>query len=68
MTRHTDHLLLRRELSCPICGNYKGAGKVMCSPCHIELEAGSDDERDYIESQLDGAESRLEMEETQGIW
>lgn len=68
MTRHSDHPLLRRELSCPICSGYKGAGKVMCSPCHVELECGSDDERDYTEGQLDAAEQKLEMEETWGIW
>lgn len=68
MTRHPDHPLLRREISCPVCNAYKGGGKVMCSDCHIEFEAGSDLEREELEMQFDAAERSLEMQEALGIW
>lgn len=63
-----DHPLIRRNLSCPLCNAYKSGGKVVCWECHIELESGSDDERDYTETQLDDAERRLELNEAWGIW
>lgn len=66
MTRHSDHPLLRRQFSCPICSGDKGAGKVMCWTCHAVFEATGDYERAELETRLDDAEFNLEIESVTG--
>lgn len=67
MTRHSDHPLVRRDLSCPLCNAYKFGGKVVCNECHVDIE-GSSAWAGEVEDRLDAAELQLEINEALGVW
>lgn len=68
MTRRSDHRLIRRDLSCPLCNAYKAGGKVVCDDCHLDIESGTPDWAGEVEDRLDAAESLMEANEILGVW